>query len=103
MATLLVAEIDKSANTQANQVIVSAMNEHSSQIVDLESKEESIRNLDISLIEYDLVGDSEATEGESTSVPKAIEDINRSFRTAKRVLPDNTAMVYWNALCDEEE
>ena len=103
MATLLVAEIDKTANEQAREVIVSTMNECSKQMTDLATKEENIRNLDVSMIKYDLVGDSEAEEGESISVPKAIEDINRLFRNAKRVLPDNSAMVYWNALCDEEE
>jgi type III restriction enzyme len=103
MATLLVAEIDKTANKQARALVVSTMNDCSNQMDDLASREEDIRNLDVSLIEYDLVGDSEAVEGESISVPKAIEDINRLFRNAKRVLPDDTAMVYWKALCDEEE
>ena len=56
-----------------------------------------------SVFTFSVNGDSEAEEGESTSVPKAIEDINRLFRNAKRVLPDNSAMVYWNAVCDEEE
>ena len=86
MATLLVAEIDKTANEQAREVIVSTMNECSKQMTDLATKEENIRNQDVSMIKYDLVGDSEAEEGESISVPKAIEDINRLFRNAKRVL-----------------
>ena len=65
MATLLVAEIDKTANEQAREVIVSTMNECSKQMTDLATKEENIRNQDVSMIEIELVGDSDAVKGES--------------------------------------
>jgi len=103
MANLLSgSDIDKTANNQAKEVVKNTLDEHVQSIDDLEGKEKKIRYSNITTSEHSLIGDEDQSST-SSQVPKSIEDLNDLFREAKRVMPDDAAMTYWNALCEEEE
>jgi type III restriction enzyme len=103
MANLLSgSDIDKTANNQAKEVVINTLDEYVQSIDDLEEREMKIRYSDIVTSEHSLIGDEDQTST-SSQVPKSIEDLNDLFRAAMRVMPDDSAMTYWNYLCEDEE
>jgi len=96
------AGIDKNAINEARGMIISTLSAHVESIDKLKEKEAAVRNADIIKVEISLTGEEEKTS-ENSDTPRSPQDLDNLFRVAKRILPDNVAMSYWNALCEEEE
>jgi type III restriction enzyme len=96
------AGIDKNAIIEARGMIISTLSAHVESIDKLKEKEAAVRNADIIKVEISLTGEEEITS-ENSDTPRSPQDLDNLFRVAKRILPDNVAMSYWNALCEEEE
>ena len=104
MAMLLIgAGLETDSLDIAKKVIVGSLTNHATSLADkLSELEATVRRVELGKFEASILGDNNQ-KTTTESISRGLEDINQHFSMAKRLLPDSSAMDYWNTLCEEEE